>query len=102
MIFYLQRLFLYAILFTVCFTVILNNIKGKGVCFVMKKGTHPKYEQTTVACACGTIIETGSTGKDIRVEVCSSCHPFYTGSRNRLVEKGGRVERFKKKYGMEG
>ncbi len=68
----------------------------------MKKDTHPKYEATTVACACGTEFETKSTSKEIRVEVCSKCHPFYTGSKSRMVEKGGRVERFKKKYGMDG
>ncbi len=68
----------------------------------MKKDTHPKYEATTVTCACGTAFETKSTSKEIRVEVCSKCHPFYTGSKSRMVEKGGRVERFKKKYGMDG
>jgi len=66
----------------------------------MKKGIHPKYEPTTITCACGTVIDTGSTRKDIRVEVCSNCHPFYTGSKSRIVEKGGRIERFKKKYGI--
>jgi len=66
----------------------------------MKTGIHPKYEETTVTCACGNHFTTRSTKKDIREEVCSNCHPFYTGSRSRLVEKGGRVERFKKKYGI--
>jgi len=68
----------------------------------MKKDTHPKYEATTITCACGFVIDTKSTNKDIRVEVCSKCHPFYTGSKQRLTEKGGRVERFKKRYGMDG
>lgn len=68
----------------------------------MKKDTHPKYEPTTVTCVCGTVFDTKSTTKEIRVEVCSKCHPFYTGSKSRMVEKGGRVERFKKKYGMDG
>ena len=68
----------------------------------MRKGIHPKYEPTTITCACGFVINTKSTGKDIKVEVCSKCHPFYTGSNQRMVEKGGRVERFKKRYGMEG
>lgn len=68
----------------------------------MKEGIHPKYEPTTITCACGYVIDTRSTSKDIRVEVCSKCHPFYTGSKQRIVEKGGRVERFKKKYGMDG
>ncbi|MHB1420621.1 MAG: 50S ribosomal protein L31 [Bacillota bacterium] len=66
----------------------------------MKSGIHPKYEETSVACACGNRFTTRSTKKDIRVEVCSSCHPFYTGTRSRLVDKGGRVDRFKKKYGI--
>jgi large subunit ribosomal protein L31 len=68
----------------------------------MKKDIHPKYEPTTITCSCGTVIETRSTSKDIRVEVCSNCHPFYTGSKIRVAEKGGRIERFKKKYGITG
>lgn len=67
----------------------------------MKKGIHPEYDNSTVVCACGNSFETRSTRKEIRVEVCSHCHPFYTGTRTRLVEKGGRVERFKRKYGMK-
>lgn len=67
----------------------------------MKKGIHPKYEKAIVTCACGNEFETRSTKKNIRIEVCSNCHPFYTGSRTRMVEKGGRVERFKKKYGIK-
>ncbi|NLL17800.1 MAG: 50S ribosomal protein L31 [Clostridia bacterium] len=66
----------------------------------MKEGIHPKVEKTNITCACGNVIETISTKKDIRVEICSACHPFYTGSRSRVVEKGGRIERFKKRYGM--
>jgi len=65
----------------------------------MKEKIHPKYEQTTVTCACGEVIATGSTRKDIKVEICSKCHPFYTGVQ-RFVDVGGRVDRFKKKYGM--
>ncbi len=64
----------------------------------MKKGIHPEYKQTTVTCACGNVIETGSTKENIVIEVCSACHPFYTGAKSRIAEKGGRVERFKKKY----
>ena len=67
---------------------------------VMKEGIHPKYEQTTIRCACGEIIETGSTKKDIKVEICSKCHPFYTG-KQKLVDTGGRVDRFNKKYGLK-
>ena len=51
----------------------------------MKAGIHPDYEQTTIRCACGNVIETGSTKKDIRVEVCSKCHPFYTGKSTRSL-----------------
>lgn len=67
----------------------------------MKEGIHPKFEKTTITCACGNQIETSSVKKDIKVEICSACHPFYTGTRSRLVEKGGRVDRFKKKYGIQ-
>lgn len=66
----------------------------------MKDKIHPKYEQTTITCACGNTFETGSTKKDIKVEICSKCHPFYTGVQ-RFVDSGGRVDRFKRKYGME-
>ena len=59
----------------------------------MKEGIHPKYEQTTIRCACGNVFTTGSTKKDIRVEICSKCHPFYTG-KQKLVDTGGRVDRF--------
>ena len=59
----------------------------------MKEGIHPKYEQTTIRCACGNTFTTGSTKKDIRVEICSKCHPFYTG-KQKLVDTGGRVDRF--------
>lgn len=62
----------------------------------MKTGTHPEYFLTTVTCACGNTFVTGSTRKDIRIEVCSACHPFYTGARQRIVDTGGRVERFRR------
>ncbi|MDH7480293.1 MAG: 50S ribosomal protein L31 [Syntrophomonadaceae bacterium] len=67
----------------------------------MKPKIHPEYFKTTVTCACGANFETGSTRKNLRVEVCSQCHPFYTGSRLRIVDKGGRVDKFKKKYGLK-
>jgi len=66
----------------------------------MKKEIHPSYFPTTIRCACGSIIETKSTKKDIVVEICSKCHPFYTGKK-KLVDSAGRVERFKRKYGFE-
>ncbi|NPV28756.1 MAG: 50S ribosomal protein L31 [Firmicutes bacterium] len=65
----------------------------------MKKGIHPNYTRAVITCACGARFEVGSTRQSMRVEVCSNCHPFYTGTRQRVVERGGRVERFRKKYG---
>jgi len=66
----------------------------------MKDGIHPKYEPTTITCACGNVIETRSTARAIKVEICSSCHPFFTG-KQKLVDTAGRVERFKKKYNIK-
>ena len=65
----------------------------------MKNGIHPNYEATTIKCACGNVIETRSTKKDIKVEICSKCHPFFTG-KQKLVDAGGRVDKFKKKYNL--
>ncbi len=65
----------------------------------MKKDIHPEYVETKVTCACGNVIETKSTVKDIHVEICSSCHPFFTG-KEKLVDTAGRVERFNKRYGV--
>lgn len=65
----------------------------------MKQGIHPDYKPTTITCACGEVIETRSTKENIRVEICSKCHPFFTG-RQKLVDSGGRVDRFKKRFGM--
>lgn len=64
----------------------------------MKEAIQPKYFQTVVKCNCGNEFVTGSTKEAIRVEVCSKCHPFYTGSQKMLIEAGGRVEKFKRKY----
>lgn len=66
----------------------------------MKKGIHPDYHEATVRCACGNTFKTGSTKDELRVEICSECHPFFTG-RQKFAERGGRVEKFKKKYGMD-
>ena len=66
---------------------------------MMKQGIHPKYEQTTIRCACGNVIETGSTKSDITVEICSKCHPFFTG-KQKLVDTSGRVDMFNKRYGI--
>jgi large subunit ribosomal protein L31 len=63
----------------------------------MKEKIHPPYHQTTVRCACGNEISTGSTKKEIRVEICSQCHPYFTG-KQKLMDSAGRIERFQKKY----
>ena len=66
----------------------------------MKEGIHPTYQPTTIKCACGEVIETRSTKQDIKVEICSKCHPFFTG-KQKLVDTGGRVDKFKKKYNLD-
>lgn len=66
----------------------------------MKGKIHPQYFRTKVTCACGESFEAGSTSENLRVEICSKCHPFFTG-KQKFVDTGGRVERFKRKYGME-
>ena len=66
----------------------------------MKEGIHPQYNEIKISCGCGNVIETRSTHKgDINTEVCSACHPFYTG-KQRLLDTAGRVERFRRKYGQ--
>lgn len=64
----------------------------------MKKKIHPAYKKTKITCICGNVIETYSTKEDIHVEICSHCHPFFTG-KQKLVDTAGRVERFQRKYG---
>ncbi|WP_425446194.1 50S ribosomal protein L31 [Dethiothermospora halolimnae] len=66
----------------------------------MKKGIHPEYKKVTVHCACGNTFESASTKDELKVEICSECHPFYTG-RQKRVDEGGRVDKFKKKYGIQ-
>ena len=66
----------------------------------MKAGIHPDYKPCKIICACGNVIETRSTKDEIRVEICSKCHPFFTG-RQKLVDTGGRVDRFKKRFGLK-
>ena len=66
----------------------------------MKEGIHPNYQPTTIKCACGEVIETRSTKQDIKVEICSKCHPFFT-VKKKLVDTGGRVDKFKKKYNLD-
>ena len=64
----------------------------------MKKDIHPNYEECTVICACGSTFQTRSSKKEIRVEICSQCHPFFTG-KQKFIDSAGRVEKFKKKFG---
>lgn len=63
----------------------------------MKAGIHPDYKATTITCVCGNVIETRSTKKDIKIEICSNCHPFMTG-KQKILDTAGRVEKFKRKY----
>lgn len=66
----------------------------------MKKGIHPEYHECKVTCACGETFTTGSVKKEMRVDICSKCHPFFTG-KQKLVDTGGRVDRFNKRYGIK-
>ena len=65
----------------------------------MKKDIHPKYEKATISCACGNSFETGSTKKNMKVEICSACHPLFTG-KQKIIDTAGRVERFNRKYNL--
>lgn len=66
----------------------------------MKAGIHPKYQGTKIQCVCGNVIETGSTKPNLKVEICSNCHPFYTGVQ-KVVDAAGRIEKFRKKYSKD-
>ena len=66
----------------------------------MKKDIHPKYVDATITCVCGNVVHTRSTVPEMRVEICSNCHPFFTG-KQKLVDTAGRVERFRRRYGIE-
>ena len=66
----------------------------------MKADIHPNYKEVTVSCACGNTFKTGSVKDELRVEICSECHPFFTG-RQKFAERGGRVEKFNKKYKID-
>jgi large subunit ribosomal protein L31 len=66
----------------------------------MKKGIHPVYKKSVVTCVCGNTFVTRSTAGDLRLEICSNCHPFFTG-KQKLVDSAGRVEKFMKKYGKK-
>ena len=76
-------------------------LKAEGETKFMKKGIHPNYQRCTVTCiSCGATFESGSTLKEIKVDTCSNCHPFYTG-KQRFVQSDGRVAKFNRKYGLE-
>ncbi len=66
----------------------------------MKPKIHPEYKETTISCACGAVIHTRSTKQNIRIEICSKCHPLYTG-KQKLIDSAGRVEKFRRKYGQQ-
>jgi large subunit ribosomal protein L31 len=78
---------------------ICQAVSDPGLCF-MKAGIHPVYEDAVIRCACGAEHKTRSTKKEIFVEICSNCHPFFTG-KTKLVDTAGRVDKFKKKYKMK-
>ena len=67
----------------------------------MKADIHPEYEEVTVTCSCGNSFTTRSTSQDLHIELCSECHPFYTG-KQKLVDSGGRIDRFERRYGRRG
>jgi len=68
----------------------------------MKQGIHPEYKDISVTCSCGSVFVTGSTlGRDLLLDVCSKCHPFYTG-KQKVIDTAGRVDRFQQKYGLRG
>jgi len=67
--------------------------------YKMKEGLHPEYQEATITCACGNVMKTNSTKKDMKVDICSNCHPFWTGNIKRETT-GGRADKFKKKYGI--
>jgi len=67
----------------------------------MKEGIHPKYDASRIICSCGNTVETRSTRSEIHVEICSACHPFYTG-KQKLMDVAGRVDRFNRRYGKKG
>ena len=77
------------------------NIQSIGENLVMKADIHPKYDEVNVACSCGNAFVTRSTlGRDLNVEVCSSCHPFYTG-KQKILDSAGQVDKFKRRYGKK-
>jgi large subunit ribosomal protein L31 len=76
------------------------DIYVKVRCSFMKKGLHPEYKEVTIKCACGEVVTTRSTKGDLTVDICSKCHPFFTG-KQKFVDAGGRVDRFKRRLAMQ-
>jgi large subunit ribosomal protein L31 len=76
-----------------------HGVSGHKEVKEMKTEIQPKYHLTTVTCACGNVFESGSVKQNLRVEICSNCHPFFTG-KQKFLDAGGRVDKFKKKYGI--
>lgn len=76
-----------------------NNRKKYREVKIMREGIHPNYHQATVTCNCGNTFVTGSTKEDIHVEICSKCHPFYTGQQ-KAAQARGRIDKFNRKYGL--
>ena len=81
------------------YSVSANDSGRKEVHFEMKQGIHPQYNTVKVTCACGNEFESGSVKQALKVEICSNCHPFFTG-KQKFVDAGGRVDRFKRKYNL--
>ncbi len=81
------------------FNSVSTRLRAEKEVNAMKQGIHPTYHITTVTCACGNTFESGSIKENLRVEICSQCHPFYTG-KQKFLDAGGRVDKFKKKYGI--
>ncbi len=66
----------------------------------MKEGIHPGYTEATISCACGNVVTTRATVASMHVDICSKCHPFFTGKRQAVTDRGGRIEQFNKRYGV--
>ena len=93
----------FSIIGAACVVAVQDCIAGQAAqirSLKMKEGIHPDYQLTTITCVCGNVIKTRSTVKDIHVEICSACHPFYTG-KQKLVDTAGRIERFNKRFGLK-
>lgn len=88
-------------IYSLCYTnqAVWKSAIIRNEVYKMKEGLHPEYQQATVTCNCGNTFTTGSTKKEIHVEICSACHPFYTGQQ-KATQARGRIDKFNKKYGM--